>query len=229
MPAWVHDRAQHLLAKNPSMDKSQAFAIATQQAHKMGKTPKGYGTPEGKKKAKQKYDKPKKEYKKTPNPGDLETPKLGEVLVDFFSPEVAPPGMKVAFTTSQYSGPLGPGGRVQYAGIVPPFRKPQFKQAGPDEEELARLQKEQNAKDPFTPLAKVAKESTHRTEKNKLSSMRDELAKLNAIQSPEAQITKSQKVGLPKTTNPPGPSIQQVSKPVGFGKPLAGATKPNQV
>lgn len=31
MPAWTHDRAEHLLDKNPSMKKSTAFAIATQQ------------------------------------------------------------------------------------------------------------------------------------------------------------------------------------------------------
>ena len=51
MPAWIHDRAEHLLAKNPSMDKSTAFAIATQQGHKLGKNPKKYGTKEGKQEA----------------------------------------------------------------------------------------------------------------------------------------------------------------------------------
>jgi hypothetical protein len=76
MPAWVHDRAQHLLAKNPNMPKSMAFALATDQGHATGKTPKKYGTSEGRKRAKQKYDKPRKEYVKTPNPGNLETPKL---------------------------------------------------------------------------------------------------------------------------------------------------------
>lgn len=76
MPAWIHDRAEHLLAKNPSMDKGQAFAIATQQAHKLGKTPKGYGTKQGKAEAKVKYDKPKKEYVKASNPGKLDSPKL---------------------------------------------------------------------------------------------------------------------------------------------------------
>lgn len=37
------------------MDKSMAFAIATQQAHAMNKSPKKYGTPEGRKAAKKKY------------------------------------------------------------------------------------------------------------------------------------------------------------------------------
>jgi hypothetical protein len=76
MPAWIHDRARHILAKNPDMPKSQAFGIATQQSHAAGKTPKGYGTAAGKTVAKAKYDRPKKEYKKTSNPGGLETPKL---------------------------------------------------------------------------------------------------------------------------------------------------------
>jgi hypothetical protein len=44
----------------------------------MGKTPKGYGTAEGKREAKQKYDQPKKKYTKSANPGGLETPKLSD-------------------------------------------------------------------------------------------------------------------------------------------------------
>jgi hypothetical protein len=78
MPAWIHNRAEHILAKNPSMKKETAFAIATQQSHKMGKTPKGYGTAKGKREAKAKYDQPKKEYTKGANPGNLETPKLSD-------------------------------------------------------------------------------------------------------------------------------------------------------
>lgn len=76
MPEWIHNRAEHLLAKNPSMTKSQAFAIATQQSHKLGKSPKGYGTKQGKREARAKYDKPRKEYVKSPNPGGLESPKM---------------------------------------------------------------------------------------------------------------------------------------------------------
>lgn len=84
MPAWIHERAKHLLAKSPSMDKSQAFAIATQQGHKLGKNPKGYGTKEGKKDARAKYDKPRKEYMKTPNPGKLESAKLAAMRDELF-------------------------------------------------------------------------------------------------------------------------------------------------
>ena len=76
MPAWIHNRAEHLLAKNPSMDKSKAFAIATQQSHKMGKSPKGYGTKAGKKDARVKYNKPRKEYVRGANPGKLESAKM---------------------------------------------------------------------------------------------------------------------------------------------------------
>jgi Protein of unknown function (DUF5661) len=76
MPAFIHNRAEHILAKNPSMKKSTAFAIATQQSHALGKSPKGYGTPEGKAEAKKKYDEPRKEYRQTANPGSLTSPKM---------------------------------------------------------------------------------------------------------------------------------------------------------
>lgn len=70
MPQWIHDRAEHISAKNPDMPKGQAFAIATQQAHAAGKSPKSYGTAEGKREAKVKYD------KKTANPGGLDSAKI---------------------------------------------------------------------------------------------------------------------------------------------------------
>lgn len=66
MPKWIHDRADRILADNPTMPKSEAFGIATQQAYATGKQPKkkGWGTPEGKAKAKAKYPH-KPEYRKT--------------------------------------------------------------------------------------------------------------------------------------------------------------------
>jgi uncharacterized protein DUF5661 len=63
MPEWMHRRAEHLLSKNPSMPKSEAFAIATQQMHALGKSPKGYGTAEGRREAKVKYDTPSDDQK----------------------------------------------------------------------------------------------------------------------------------------------------------------------
>jgi hypothetical protein len=68
MPKWIHDRADHIRGKNPGMPKSLSFAIATQQAHATGKTPKDYGTEEGKQEAKQKYDEPKREYELKADP-----------------------------------------------------------------------------------------------------------------------------------------------------------------
>lgn len=70
MPAFIHDRARHIQAKNPAMPESQAFAIATQQSHALGKSPKGYGTAEGRQEAKKKYDTPGDD-KKTADPGGI--------------------------------------------------------------------------------------------------------------------------------------------------------------
>lgn len=69
MPEWLHNRAMHILAKNPAMGKGQAFAIATEQSHATGHTPKGYGTASAKHEAKAKYDEPKKEYEQKSDPG----------------------------------------------------------------------------------------------------------------------------------------------------------------
>lgn len=49
------------------MPEHEAFAIATQQAHATGNTPKGFGTSEGKATAKAKYPHPS-EYKQSANP-----------------------------------------------------------------------------------------------------------------------------------------------------------------
>lgn len=62
---WIHDRAERIMEKNPEMPKSMAYATATQQAHKVGKSPKGFRTSEGMRTAKEKFRLPKKEYRKT--------------------------------------------------------------------------------------------------------------------------------------------------------------------
>lgn len=59
MPAWIHDRARRIISKNPEIAESTAFAIATQQSHALGKSPKDFGTEEGRSKAKKKYQDPK--------------------------------------------------------------------------------------------------------------------------------------------------------------------------
>jgi hypothetical protein len=69
---WVHDRAHRIMREGDTADqyggkkgKSVAYAIAVQQAHKLGKSPKGFRTPGGVREAKSKFDLPKKEYQKT--------------------------------------------------------------------------------------------------------------------------------------------------------------------
>lgn len=62
---WIHDRAHRIMSESEGTPKSMAYAIATQQAHKVGKSPKGFRTKEGVREAKQKFSLPKKEYQKT--------------------------------------------------------------------------------------------------------------------------------------------------------------------
>ena len=62
---WIHDRAHRIMQDSPETPKSVAYAVATQQAHKVGKSPKGFRTPSGVATAKQKMRGPMKEYQKT--------------------------------------------------------------------------------------------------------------------------------------------------------------------
>jgi hypothetical protein len=62
---WVYERAKHLRDKNPDMEESTSFAIATQQAHKLGRSSKSHRTVEGVRVAREKYSRPMKEYQKT--------------------------------------------------------------------------------------------------------------------------------------------------------------------
>ncbi len=81
MPKWIHDRAMELKKEmkdtyGPEKAEQVAFAVATQQSHKLGKSPKTFvskqtgkrepfGTAEGREVAKAKFNKPRSEYKKT--------------------------------------------------------------------------------------------------------------------------------------------------------------------
>lgn len=68
MPEWIHNRAKKIMESTKEQygkEKGEqvAFALATQQAHATGKAPKKwhgetFGTPEGKREAKEKYDNP---------------------------------------------------------------------------------------------------------------------------------------------------------------------------
>lgn len=73
MPQWIHDRAMSMLPDmkktyGPKKAKSVAFAVSTQMAHATGQAPKTwhgkpFGTPQGKRVAKQKFDEPSKMQK----------------------------------------------------------------------------------------------------------------------------------------------------------------------
>lgn len=77
---WIHDRAHHLMSEmkdqyGSDKGKQVAYATATQQAHKLGKTPKSgagprgtFGTPSGKRTALRKHDRPRSAYVVTPKP-----------------------------------------------------------------------------------------------------------------------------------------------------------------
>lgn len=60
---WIHDRA-HRIMQEGDTPKNVAYAIATQQGHAVGKSPKGFRTPAGVARAKSKYDQPRG-YRKT--------------------------------------------------------------------------------------------------------------------------------------------------------------------
>jgi len=77
---WIHDRAKRLQRKNPDMEERTAFAVATQQAHKVGKSPKKFRTAEGMRTAKSKFSLPKKEYRKTAGLLQPEQPRAKEVI-----------------------------------------------------------------------------------------------------------------------------------------------------
>jgi hypothetical protein len=100
MPAWIHDRADHIRQKNPEMPKSQAFAIATQQSYAAGKAPKDYGTKEGRRGAHQKYDSPKSSYMKTPNP-KTKSSSIDVASVMGFSDELQKIAAAANFTTTK--------------------------------------------------------------------------------------------------------------------------------
>jgi hypothetical protein len=121
MPEWMHNRAEHILAKNPSMPKSEAFAIATQQMHAGGHGPKGYGTVQGRRTAKAKYDTPKNDEQRS-NPGSLESPKMKHAAIGGSLVRVL---SKIGFASSAYGGQPaqnGPGMRGQ--SQIPPFVAP---------------------------------------------------------------------------------------------------------
>lgn len=301
MPRWVHARAKHILAKNPDMEKGMAFALATQQSHAAGKSPKGFGTEEGKEGAKVKYTKPGKMVKK-PNPGSLKTPKLASIKSELHSPRfysnlrgyltgegreerlshhgkirksrktvgqaaregwsreksaAAMSGLKPSAMWSSISGVASrkPAWRAQ-AGFTPtgmktPAQKLQ-KSMDMGKFDSSKGLKPLNIKvgQVLVELTKAAFNMSQYSGDMEMPSMRyasgipswkeppvktagpppprGKLKKAN-IASPSRQLAKAQSVGAPRASAPPGPSIAQIAKPTGYGKPMSGATKGNNI
>lgn len=132
MPAhkgeWIHDRARHILRHNPRMKKDIAYGVATQQAYAAGKAPKGWGTPQGRSAAHQKFDEPKRAYKKTADPSH-KTKSAGLDLVSLlgFADEM----MKIA----QSPKPTTPGevrAKVPEAGTALSTRRPRYSKVHKD-------------------------------------------------------------------------------------------------
>jgi hypothetical protein len=107
---------------------------------------------------------------------------------------------KLAWTESEYSGGTSIGaGNIDYRSYIPPFKNPPVKTAGPPSEKDAKI--------------------------TKMAAMRDEIMKLNAVSTIAGHAAQARAVGQPKTTAPPGPSIGDIAKPVGYGQKIPGATK----
>ena len=122
MPAWIHDRAMKLKKQMedtypPEKAKQVAFAIATQQAHKTGKSPKTFGTSEGRSEAMAKFDKPKSEYKKTAM-DKLALDLIGGAIGGLVYGSVSPTTSEER-SMGRHAWEGAKGGAV--AGFIPPF------------------------------------------------------------------------------------------------------------
>jgi len=95
------------------MSESEAWAIASQQSHALGKSPKGWGTAEGKHTAKEKYDTPKDD-KKMANPGNLESAKIAAMVDELY---------KIAFFMPSTQGAAQQAGRTFRTLVNAPTRQ----------------------------------------------------------------------------------------------------------
>jgi hypothetical protein len=204
MPAWIHQRAEHILAKHPAMPMAQAFALATLQSHGLGKTPKSYGTAEGRSQGREKYPTPKDD-KKTANPGGLTSSKMAAAFTHGFGEEL----LKLAFASSEYSTPTGPNPPIRSdAGDQPAFKAPNLKTG---------IQKASDMMpDGYGFTYKPGDFKQVRFTKRGAAAL-----------TPMGRLAQSKAVGMPKMTPPPGPSIADIAKPKGpgFGTGIPGAYK----
>ncbi len=129
-------------------------------------------------------------------------------LAPFTAPELekkeAGAGVGAGMSTSAYSGRLSDGA-FKMTSPAPPFTSP----AMASKKEASSLVRHFEE----ALMAALAKEAA------------PGMNTATGAMAAQGRLHATQSVGAPKTTAPAGPSIAQVSKPQGFGSPIAGAKK----
>lgn len=205
------------------MSKHTAFAVATMQGHAAGHTPKGFGTPEGKRTAKAKFDTPKDDEKKA-NPGHLDSPKLKSAAVLMLA--------KLAFGNSQYAGqPAQNGPGMKGRSQIPPFVAPpiETKEAGAGVGAGFSTSQYSGPLSfgPFKQTSQIpgfVSPAMTKGDPELEPNVKVGFAATGAMGA-MGKLRSAQRVGAPKVTGFAGPSIAQIAKPKGFGQPLSGALK----
>lgn len=260
MPRWIEERAKHLQAKNPSMPEGQAFAIATQQSHALGKSPKNYGTVKGRAVAKAKYKTPEDDEKRaslesfldelekiaygseptrtggfllashgrasiplrtpTPRPG-RNLPIAGMTKEEDFDFTYSPGDFRPVNINRKHASPQWLLHMI-YNGDVKEAKKGRttIVAQGGTAEDIA-------AHDEYIRkhLKKHASTSIERRWA-RLLERRPDLKKKAAALTPAGRLASTRNTGMAAGSFlRKGPSVAEISKPHGFGKPLAGATK----
>lgn len=132
---------------------------------------------------------------------------------------------KHAFATSQYAANLG-SPFVPQKSHQPGFRAPSLQSVGQADPQQIKTGGSMPTRGGFL-MASDLPAFRPSTLKSPIQTTPQQIAtKLGSIPTtPTGRLSKAMSVGAPKVTAPPGPSIQQIAKPHGFGKPLPGATK----
>jgi hypothetical protein len=105
---WIHDRANRIM-EDGDTPKSIAYAVATQQAHATGKSPKDFRTSKGVRKAKAKYDEPKT-YQKAAAAAGIGVAKLAGFLDELDQIEKEAGKIRNFITGLAMTGALAGGG-----------------------------------------------------------------------------------------------------------------------
>jgi hypothetical protein len=141
---------------------------------------------------------------------------------------------KLAFTTSQYSTALNPT-ILSGASDLPPLKKPRLDQAiqkaaasAPTRGNFMMASDIPSFRAPQLEkgIQKNSGDSVPMSKEN-MDLMSFELLKISAVNTPAGQLAHTQRIGAPKASAPPGPSIAEIAKPKGaqFGIGIPGAFK----